>query len=94
MIATKQKGKTLQSSDTPQSMTLQDTATGTIAYQYLKFASIDDFLKSDQVVDGGRIDVVLESDQTLDENTLALIKAKCPKAAVSKAYVLEHLLNH
>ncbi len=46
-------------------------------------------MKSEKVVDGSRIDIYLESDQSVHPDTLELLQKKCPNSAISKSYVLE-----
>ena len=75
---------------TPDGLTVTDTD-GNIAYQFLKFNSLETFLGSDSLVGAGRVDIFLESTESLGPGSKEAVQDKCPKATVSESYVLEIL---
>ncbi len=51
---------------TPGSLSLTEKDSGRLAYQYIRFDSIQAVLESDQMIGAGRIDVYLQENEKLD----------------------------
>ena len=64
---------------------------GKIAYQFLKFDSLETFLGSNSLVGAGKVDILIEGTESLCLEAKQLVQDKCPKAVVSESYVLEIL---
>ena len=68
---------------TKDGLTVTDSE-GKIAYQFLKFESLETFLGSDSLVGAGKIDIFLESTESLCSEAKQAVRNKCPKATVSE----------